>query len=228
MINKNFKIYLHNKSKDLLNKNTASMNESSKSSLRNDSFAKNISTNVKKQLNKDNSKTHIKTFSLEIKNDKSKSPNQTIKSVNNLKDLLSSNNNGYYSNISNSQNKQPSINRNSNIISNINLIHHHSNYKTTKSSNLNVNNKNKNNINNNSSSNNINNSINNNLNSFTTNGNIIKNDINLRNYIMNRVNKSNTKPQSSNGKSGNNNGNNHFKATVDPGHFRSNSNNIFV
>jgi len=204
------------------------MNESSKSYLKNDSFAKTLGSNAKKLLNKENFKTHTKTFSVEIKSDKSKSPIPTIKSVNNMKDLLTGNNNSNHSNVNSSQNILASLNKNTNNTSNSNLIHHHSNYKTTKTSNLN-NNKGNVNSNNNSSNNiNITNNNNNNLNSYTSNGNIVKNEINLRNYIMSRVNKSNAKPLTSHGKSGNNN-NVHINGKVSsgPGHFRSNSNNIF-
>lgn len=203
------------------------MNESSKSYLKNDSFAKSISNNAKKSINKENFKSHMKTYSVEIKTEKSKSPAPGIKSNNNVRDILINNQN---QNLANSQNILSNLSKNSLSNNNTNLIHHHSNYKTTKSANFNNNSNNnaivnKGNLinNNNVSSNNLNNNFNN-LNSYTTNGNV-KSEINLRNYIMNRVNKSNAKPGTSQGR---NNNALIGKITSGPGHFRSNSNNIFA
>lgn len=216
-----------------IKKNTASMNESSKSYLKNESFAKTLSNNVKKLLSKENFKSHTKTFSMEIRNDKSKSPIPSIKSVNNIKDVLLGS-----SNITNSNSNQNLL---SNLIktsqnNNANLIQHNSNYKTTRSTYNNTTNNKNNNLVSNSNlkqANNNNNPLvhdsngNFNLNSYTSNGNV-KSEINLRGYIMNRVNvsnnNSNAKPGTSQGKSGNNTGG---KSAAAPGHFRSNSNNIF-
>jgi hypothetical protein len=194
-----------------------------------------LSNNVKKLLSKENLKTHTKTFSMEIKDQKSKSPIPSIKSVKNIKDILLGSNNNV--NRNSNQNILTNMIQNSKYTnSNVNLIQHHSNYKTTRSHNTN-------NINNNlvSSSNhkqgpiqgNSNDNINpvsacdyNNFNdnSYTNNNRNIKNDINLRNYILKRVNQSNVKPETSRGK-----GNNVLvgKQIVAPVHFRSNSNNVF-
>lgn len=145
------------------------MNETSKSYIKNDSLAKTLGSNVKKLLNKENFRTHTKTFSVEIKSEKSKSPNPTGKSINDIKDLLVNNNSCV--------NILANLSKNNNI--------NNSNYKSLK---------NNNNTQSNSnlfskSSTNINNT-----NNYGTNGNI-KSEINLRNYIMTKMVK--TKPYNS-------------------------------
>lgn len=204
------------------------MNESSKSYLRNENFAKTLGANAKKILNKDNFKTHTKTFSMDIKHEKSKSPIQTIKSINNLNEILKGNlsNN---SKLNSSQNILSNLAKNSQNNSKTNLIHQNSNYRTTKTSNLISNNSNSNVIGDRDSSANKspagiasnNTNPNNNINSYTTNGNV-KSEINLRNYLMNRMTKSSGKPNTSHNKANNING-----RVPGHGHIRSNSNNLF-
>lgn len=200
------------------------MNESSKSYFKNENFAKTLSNNVKKLLSKENSKTHTKTLSMEIRTEKSKSPIPSIKSVNNIKDVLLGSNNNINSN-SNKKSSSNLIKNSQNNNSNANLIHHHSNYKTTRSTNNNSSTNNNPNLVTSSNPKQVNDSNNNfNVNSYTSNGNI-KSEINLRSYIMNRVNNTNSKAGTSQGKSNNMNVS---KGTTAPGHFRSNSNNIFA
>lgn len=195
------------------------MNDASKSIFKKNDLAKTLVANSKKLLNKDNFKTHTKTFSMEIKKDKSKSP--ATKSFNNYQDTLNLNN------YKHSNKLLSNFTKNSNSgISNINnLIQHHSNYKTSKNSNLFNNHSTANFVTNksinSSSQKNLANG-NNNSNTYSTNNSHLKNDINLRNYLMNKIN-NNIKPGSTKGRiSSNNNRYNNV-----PGHVRSKSNNIF-
>lgn len=219
------------------------MNDSTKSYLKNDNFAKSLGNNAKKLLMRDNFKTHTKTFSMDIRNEKSKSPAPTVKSINSITEMLKGNLNNS-SNLNGSQNILSNLAKNSQSNNKSNLAQQHANYRTTKSSNFITKANYANNLNgdhnalslnanynkailaNNkpsavNSASNIN--ISNNLNSYTTNGNV-KSEINLRNYIMNRVNKSNGKPGTSQGKNTNALT---TRMVSGSGHVRSNSNNIF-
>ena len=175
----------------------------------------NISSNGKNILSKQSIKTHTKTFSVEIRPEKSKSPIPTINSIN------GNSNNSINSNI-------PSINKIP-ISSKTNLIHH-TNYKSSKSNYMNnsnnhitnsKSNSNTNISNRNLNANNTNMNFNNNFNSFTLNGNV-KSEINLRNYINNRVNINSKKVITATATKSNNNRYNN----VIPGHSRSKSNNL--
>jgi len=174
--------------------------DTSKSHRKNDSLIKNLDNATKKVLSKENYKSHHRHSSMEVKYTidgkiNTKSPNSNVKNMNltknihAMKEMLFSNNNTHNPNQTLSKN----LSKNT---------HNTSSYKNSTNQPSNIN-----------PSNIILNQGGipcfNNINIYTTNNsnNIKANEINLRQYIFNKVNK----PKS--------------MAKIGPGHIRSTSNN---
>lgn len=194
------------------------MNEPSKTYSKINDFSKTLISKAKKFINKENFKSHTKTFSMEIKNQKSKSPEISLKSINTYKDSLTNNSYNkiaanFLVNLSKNESSISSIN-----FTNNNFTHNKSSFKLSNNTRNNIGNWNF--VNNEKYQNISKNTGYNDLNIYKTNFNHLKNN------LISRVS-NNTKPGSSH-KLNNNGNNNYNKLNNIPGHLRSKSHNIFA